>query len=102
MKRLFSIIALISVIAATGVVMTACGSDRKSSSEAFAGISEEDAKAMALLDLVTEEPSVESCKQGKDKNDADCRIVMMKDAEGDRYISYVNAAGSTTLPYTIL
>ena len=82
--------------------MTACGSDRKSSSEAFAGISEEDAKAMALLDLVTEEPSVESCKQGKDKNDADCWIVMMKDAEGDRYISYVNAAGSTTLPYTIL
>ena len=162
MKRLFSVIAVISVIAAAGMVMTACGSDKQSSegttasqttaagqettasteketaqqttaaqettaapksnddkqssdtetksdtaekkddsgsAEAFAGIAEEDAKVMALLDLVTEDASVESCKQGKDKNDADCWVIILKDADNDRYISYVNAEGSTTLPY---
>ena len=171
MKRLFGIIAVISVIAAMGMVMTACGNeeesneettaaqttvqpttaaqgttasaekataqqttaaqattaapksddDKKSSEtessaadssdasedksdndggETVAGISEEDAKVMALLDLVTEDASVESCKQGKDKNGADCWVIILKDADNDRYISYVNADGSTTLPYS--
>ena len=164
MKRLFSIIAVISVIAAMGMVMTACGSNEQSSEETtavqttvqattaaqettaqqttaaqattaapksdddkqssdteskdtdssseasedksdngsgeFAGISEEDAKVMAMLDLVTEDPSVESCKQGKDKNGADCWVIILKDADNDRYISYVNSDGSTTLPYS--
>ncbi len=157
MKNLFSAIAVIAVIAACGMVMTACtgsgqtsgeasdvqstsavqettvsaetttasaeastvqqttavqkNEDDKKSSETeskaaensggtFAGISEEDAKVMALLDLVTEDPSVESCKQGKDKNGADCWVIILKDADNDRYISYVNAGGSTTLPYS--
>ena len=82
---------------------TSEASDKKSDSDSgkpFAGISEEDAKVMALLDLVTEDASVESCKQGKDKDGADCWVIILKDADNDRYISYVNSEGSTTLPYT--
>lgn len=82
---------------------TSEASDKKSDSDSgkpFVGISEEDAKVMALLDLVTEDASVESCKRGKDKDGADCWVIILKDADNDRYISYVNSEGSTTLPYT--